>query len=151
GRLTRPQARPRRDARPGITALPPQRRAARKTVRHHEPDHSADGFAAVGARVRAVAEEQRGGTGEAGWVEEKVDEASQIHEILIWDPKFRSQFRIFTTDPLYACMARRHLFDRARPYPLKTRRAPPGCDRGSPQTALEPHEGTKAMDTVTES
>ncbi|MEY9301663.1 excinuclease ABC subunit B [Bradyrhizobium elkanii] len=72
-RLARAQARPRRNARPGIAALPPKRCTARKAVRHHEPHHPADRLTAVGAGVRAVAEEQRRRARETGRVEEEVD------------------------------------------------------------------------------
>jgi excinuclease ABC subunit B len=49
-RLKGAQAASRRNARPGIAALPPQRHPARKTVRQHQPHHPADRLAGSPAR-----------------------------------------------------------------------------------------------------
>ncbi len=71
-RLTRAQAASRRDARPGVAALPRRAPAAGKAIRRRKPDHPAEDFAAVGAGVRAVAAVDWGRAGEARRVEEEV-------------------------------------------------------------------------------
>ena len=70
--LQSPQTPSRRNARPGIPALPRRRHPARQTLRQHQPHHPADRLAAIGPRVRAKPALHRRRAGETGRVEEAV-------------------------------------------------------------------------------
>jgi len=54
------------NARPGITALPPGRRAARKAVRRHQPDHPAHRLPPVRPRIRSGPRSSGGAPGHRG-------------------------------------------------------------------------------------
>ncbi|XUM24440.1 excinuclease ABC subunit UvrB [Bradyrhizobium oligotrophicum S58] len=72
-RLQGPQAPPRRNARPGIPALPPQRQAPVQTVRRQQQDHPADQLPRVRPRIRPGPTLDRRRAGEAGRVEKAVN------------------------------------------------------------------------------
>ncbi len=71
-RLKSPQASSRRNARSGIPALPPRRRAARQSRSAAEAGSFSRRISPVRPGVRSLAAIERRGAGASGWVEEKV-------------------------------------------------------------------------------
>ena len=69
--LQSPQTPSRRNARPGIPALPPRRRQAAKAVRQRKQGHSADQLAAVRPGIRPDTAIKRRRAGASGRVEEE--------------------------------------------------------------------------------
>ena len=71
--LQSPQTPPRRNARPGVPALPPGRRkTAQARTQQRQQDLPANGLAAIRPGVRPRAKIERRCTGASGWMEEEV-------------------------------------------------------------------------------